>query len=187
MPIFTVFLEHQPNLPSKAALKKTITLHNAQNKTWCFRNGLLWKLKTFMLAKTHNWKNKKTKIRKGIWTTKQNRKPSKTEIIYEKKPFKCNIWCCFFCDTKAKKQGNKEQQKNKEGKNKQESKEEKKKTRNKKERERERERERETESEKGAVKEAKEKERETLRNEQHNPFSVEIQCFCKEKTKYAKY
>ena len=41
--------------------KTTITLRNAQNKTWCFRNGLLWKMKTFMLTKTHNWENKKQK------------------------------------------------------------------------------------------------------------------------------
>ena len=56
------FFEHQPNLPSKSAVQKTLTLHDAQNKTWCFRNGLLWKMKTVVLTKTHNWKKQKTKI-----------------------------------------------------------------------------------------------------------------------------
>ena len=56
-------------------------------------------------------KTTKTKLRKGIWMAKQNRKPPKTEIIDENKPFKCNI----FRETNAKKQGKKEQQKNKEG------------------------------------------------------------------------
>ena len=78
--------------PQNRPLTKMITLHNAQNKTGCFRNGLLWKMKTFMLTKTHNWKNEKTKLRKGFWKTKQNRKPQKTKIIDEKKPFKCIIF-----------------------------------------------------------------------------------------------
>ena len=84
--------------------------------------------------KTHNWKKKKRKkIREGIWKAKQKRKPQKTEIIDEKKPFKCN----FFRDTNAKKQGKKEQQKNKEGKNQQENKE---KTKKKQKQDRERQR-----------------------------------------------
>ena len=152
--------------PQNRPLTKMITLHNAQNKTGCFRNGLLWKMKTFMLTKTHNWKNEKTKLRKGFWKTKQNRKPQKTKIIDEKKPFKCEIlsW------NKHKETRQKKQQKNKEGENQQESKEKTKKTRNKIERDREWKRK----SDK-----TKEKERETLRNEQNNPFSGEKQCFCK--------
>ena len=39
--------------------------------------------------------------------TKQNRKPQKTKIIDEKKPFKCII----FCETITKKQGKQKQQK----------------------------------------------------------------------------
>ena len=45
IPIFTVFLEHQPKFPrSRWALKKTITFHHVQNQNWCFRNGLLGKI-----------------------------------------------------------------------------------------------------------------------------------------------
>ena len=62
---FTVFLNINQICPPNRPLTKTITLHNAQNKTECFRNGLLWRMKTFMLTKTHNWKNeKKQKTRK---------------------------------------------------------------------------------------------------------------------------
>ena len=52
--------------------QKTITLHNAQNKTWCFRNGPLWKMKTLMLTKTRKWKNKKnTNKKKGFERQRQ--------------------------------------------------------------------------------------------------------------------
>ena len=119
--------------PQNRPLTKMITLHNAQNKTGCFRNGLLWKMKTFMLTKTHNWKNEKTKLRKEFWKTKQNRKPPKTKIIDEKKPL--NVKFCREINTK--KQGKKKQQKTRKEKiNKKARK--KKKTRNKRERERQR-------------------------------------------------
>ena len=91
-------------------------------------------MKTFKLTKTHNWKNEKNKIKKGIWKAKQNKKPQKTEIIDEKKPSECNS---FFGETNAKKHGKIKQRKNKEGKNQQESKEETKKNK-KQDRERQR-------------------------------------------------
>ena len=78
------------------------------------------------------------------------------------------FWCCCFHETKAKKQGNKEQQKNKEchKKNKQQG---------KKQETRKRERERET---KGEVNEAKEKERETQRNELLTPKNEGFRANC---------
>ena len=95
-----------------------------------------------------------------------------TEIIYEKKPFKCNILMLFFSWTKAKKQDKKEQQKNDGKKDKTTRKEQK--TRKKRERERERQRE---------VKETKENERETLRNEPRTFFRGK-QCFVKDPKKH---
>ena len=120
--------------PQNRPLTKTITLHNAQNKAECFRNGLLWKMKTFMLTKTHNWKNEKTKLRKGIWKDKTKQETPKNRNKLMKRNLSNVI---FFRETNAKKQGKKKQQKNKEGENQQESKEKTKKTRNKIERDRE--------------------------------------------------
>ena len=58
------FLNINQICPPNRPLTKTITLHNAQNKSECFSNGLLWKMKTFMLTKTHNWKNERNKNKK---------------------------------------------------------------------------------------------------------------------------
>ena len=63
-----------------------MTFHNAQNKNWCFRNGLLEKMETLMLkTQLKKWKKKDLKDK-----TKQE--TTKTEIIDEKKPFKYHIW-----------------------------------------------------------------------------------------------
>ena len=109
--------------PKHRPLTKMITLHNAQNQAECFRNGLLWKLKTFMLTKTHNWKKttKNKKLREGIWKAKQKGNPKKTEIIDEK-----NLWNVIFSWNKrketrqertTKQQGRKNQQERKKQKN----------------------------------------------------------------------
>ena len=87
-----LFLQRFSNInqicPKHRPLTKMITLHNAQNQAECFRNGLLWKLKTFMLTKTHNWKkNKQTKLREGIWKAKQKRKPPKNRNNWWKEAF----------------------------------------------------------------------------------------------------
>ena len=85
-------------------------------------------------------RTKKTKSRKGIWMAKQNRKPQKTEIIDEKKPFKCNSWCSVSWNKRketrqertTKKQGMK-QSTRKEGRNKKNKKQDRERQRVKKE------------------------------------------------------
>ena len=57
---YSVFSNINQICPKNRPLTKMITLHNAQNKAECFRNGLLWKLKTF-LQNTQLKKKKKTK------------------------------------------------------------------------------------------------------------------------------
>ena len=110
--------------------KKTITFHNAQNKNWCLRNGLLGKMETL-----HT--NEVMKKQKWIQTDlkdKPNRK--ETKIVHEKKPLKCNI--LIFQETQAKETRQQKSRKKRERITK-------KKTRNKKQ---EREMERECEKEK---------------------------------------
>ena len=166
MPIFTVFFEHHPNLPPNRPFKKTITLHNG--KTECFGNGLLWELRTFMLTKTHNWKNERNNNKKkGIWKTKQNRKTQKTEIIDEKKPFKCNLFSWnkrkeTRQERTTKKQGRKNQQENKNKQKKQET--------------------RETESEKGKVKKPRRKKGRHWEMNKITCFQGKNSVFAKDKT-----
>ena len=112
-------------------------------------------------------RTKKTKLWKGFWKTKQNRKPQKTKIIDEKKPFKC----IFSWNKHKETRQTKTTKTTKETINKKTRKKTKK-TRNKIERDREWKRK----SEK-----TKEKQRETLRNEQNNPFSGENNVFVKDK------
>ena len=76
-------------------------------------------MKTFMLTKTHNWKNEKNKIKKRVLKDKTKQETPKNKNNWWKKPFKCKIlsW------NKHKETRQKKQQKNKEGENQQESKE----------------------------------------------------------------
>ena len=63
-----------------------------KNKAECFRNVLLWKMKTFMLTETHNWKNDKNKIKKRDLKGKAKQETPKNRNNWWKKPFKCNIF-----------------------------------------------------------------------------------------------
>ena len=94
--------------PQNRPLTKMITLHNAQNKTGCFRNGLLWKMKTFMLTKTHNWKNEKNKIKKRVLKDKKKQETRKNKNNWWKETFQMLSVCR---ETNTKKQGKKKQQK----------------------------------------------------------------------------
>ena len=164
--------------PQNRPSTKTITLHNAQNKTWCFGNGLLWQMKTFMLTKKHTpEKTNKQNIRKGIWKTNKTGNPPKTERIDEKMPFKCNIWFCFFCETKSTER-RQEIAANKQGrrKNKKQGRKKNKKTRKKKERER-------ASDEEKWKKPRRTSARQRRTNHQTDPFAGEKQSFPKRSEK----
>ena len=61
---FTVFFEHQPNLPPKSALNKNDNFAQCAKTKPSVLEMFLWKMKTFMLTETHNWKNDKNKIKR---------------------------------------------------------------------------------------------------------------------------
>ena len=136
MPIVTVLFEHQPNFPPKSALNKNDNFAQCAKQSRVFEKWSSLKNENTYVDQNKQLKErKKTKLRKGIWKAKQNRKPQKTEKIDENKPFKCNSF--FFFVNKRKETRQEKTIKNKEGKNQQESKEKTKKNR-KQDRERQR-------------------------------------------------
>ena len=87
---FIVLFEHHPNFAQKGPQKQDhsfslLQTHRLINQTFCcnpplyqkcvFLSCLSWNQKHSCWTKKHNLKSGKTKIRKGIWKEKQDRKP----------------------------------------------------------------------------------------------------------------
>ena len=90
MLIFTVFFEHQPNLPPKSALDKNDNFPQCAKQNWVFQKWSSLKNQNIYVdqnTQPEKKKNETNKNKKGFERQKQNRKPPKAEIIDEMRFF----------------------------------------------------------------------------------------------------